>query len=81
MLHFKLYNYLSIYSIKVLNCQLAGYFSDVIRGIQYVINATKLTGRRSVIALPLIGPHSPAVDDIIEQAVRENIVLVAAAGN
>ena len=46
-----------------------------------MINSTKLTGRRSVIALPLIGPYSPAVDDVIEEAVRENIVLVAAAGN
>jgi len=64
----------------VLGCRLSGSFFDVIKGIKYVIDAAKHTGRRSVIALPLAGPPSEAVDQIIEEAVKENIVLVAAAG-
>ena len=45
-----------------------------------MINATKLTGRRSVIALPLVGPPTSAIDYIVGKAVKENIVIVAAAG-
>jgi len=64
----------------VVDCRLTGYFSDVIKGIKHVIDAAKHTGRRSVIALPLVGPPNEAVDQIIEEAMEENIVLVAAAG-
>jgi len=64
----------------VVDCRLSGYFSDVIEGIKYVIDAAKRTGHRSVIALSLVGPPNEAVDQIIEEAVKENIVLVAAAG-
>ena len=64
----------------MLNCQLRGLFSDVIKGIQYVTRRTKLTGRRSVIALPLLGPLTKAVDVDIKKAVKENIVVVASAG-
>ena len=67
-------------SINVLNCRLSGFFSEVIRGINYVISSAKRTKRRSVIALPLIGPITGAIDDIMEEAVKENIVLVASAG-
>jgi len=74
------HNYLYPYSINVLDCQLTGFFSEVIRGIHYVINRTKLTGRRSVIALPLLGPQTDAFDVAAEEAVKQNIVLVAAAG-
>ena len=69
-----------LYSINVLNCQLSGFFSDVIKGIQYVTSRTKLTGRRSVIALPLLGSLTKAVDVAIKKAVKENIVVVASAG-
>jgi len=64
----------------VLDCQLTGFFSEVVRGIHYVINRTKLTGHRSVIALPLLGPQNDAFDVAAEEAVKQNIVLVAAAG-
>jgi len=65
----------------VVDCQLIGFFFKVIRGIRYVINRTKLTGRRSVIALPLLGPQTNnAFDVAAEEAVKQNIVLVAAAG-
>jgi len=64
----------------VLNCELAGFISDVVRGINYVINRTKFTGRKSVVVLPLAGLHNNAIDVAAEKAVRHNIVLVAAAG-
>ena len=64
----------------MLNCQLSGFFSDVIKGIRYVISRTKLTGRRSVIALPIVGSLIPSFDFTAEEAVKENIVLVTSAG-
>ena len=70
----------TVFSINVLNCQLHGFFSEVIKGIRYVISRKKLTGRRSVIALPIVGPPSKDFDDAAEEAVKENIVLVASAG-
>jgi len=69
-----------MYSINILDCELSGFFSDVIHGIRHVIEKTKLTGHRSVIALPLVGPQTVDVDVAIEDAVNENIVIVAAAG-
>ena len=69
-----------LYSINVLNCGLAGFFSEVIKGIRYVVNRAKLTGRRSVIALPIVGPLTATFNSAAEEAVKENIVLVASAG-
>jgi len=71
---------LCAYSINALSCDLSGVFSDVIRGIRHVIDRTRHTGRRSVIALPLIGPQTDEVDLAIGDAVNESIVIVAAAG-
>ena len=64
----------------MLNCQLSGFFSDVIKGIRYVISRTKLTRRRSVIALPIVGSFTPSFDLAAEEAIKENIVLVTSAG-
>jgi len=68
------------YSIKVLDSNLAGFFSYVINGINHVIRRVRDTGRRSVISMSLIGPITPAVDDAIREAVANNIVVVTAAG-
>ena len=71
---------LFFYSIRVLNCQLAGYFSYVIAGINHVIQRARQTGRRSVISMSLIGPKTTAVDVAVREAVANNIVVVTAAG-
>jgi len=67
-------------SIKVLNSNLAGFFSYVVNGINHVIDRVRNTGRRSVISMSLIGPITPAVNDAIREAVANNIVVVTAAG-
>ena len=69
------------YSIKVLNSNLAGFFSYVVNGINHVIRRARSTGRRSVISMSLIGPITPAVNDAIREAVANNVVVVTAAGN
>ena len=73
--------FLLLYSIKVLNSQLAGFFSYVINGINHVVRRARQTGRRSVISMSLIGPITPAINDAIREAVANNIVVVTAAGN
>ena len=45
-----------------------------------MMNRTKITGRRSVITLPLVGPKNNIVNNVIERAVIDNIVVVASAG-
>jgi len=62
-------------SIKVLDCRHSGSFFNVIEGIKPVIEKTKHIGRRSVIALPLAGLPSEAVDQIIEEAMKETLSL------
>jgi len=71
---------LFVYSINVVSCGGSGSFVDLIEGIQHVINTVKVTKRRSVIAITLSGPPSAATDRIVKTAVKENIVIVAAAG-
>ena len=63
-----------------MNCELNGYFSYVIAGINHVIERARQTGRRSVISMSLIGPKTEAVDVAIREAVANNIVVVTAAG-
>ena len=50
------------------------------KAIQYAIKKAKSTGRRSVITVPLIGTKSDVLNDVVEEAVKENIVVVTAAG-
>ena len=67
-------------SINVLSCGGSGSFVDLIDGMVHVINTVKVTKRRSVIAIALSGPSNAATDGVVETAVKENIVIVAAAG-
>ena len=68
------------YSIRVLDCNNAGYFSYVIAGINHVIKRARQTGRRSVISMSLIGPKTESVNVAVREAVANNIVVVTAAG-
>ena len=69
-----------LYSINLLDCQLGSTFAKVIEAVRHVIKRVKRTNRRSVIAMPIIGPKNIAANDVIEEAVKENIVVVTAAG-
>ena len=48
--------------------------------MQFVIKKANNTGRRSVIAMPLVGIKSDVVNDVVEEAVKENVVVVTSAG-
>jgi len=68
-------------SIKILDSRSEGFFSYAINGINQVIRSARITGRRSVISMSLIGQITPAVNVAIREAVANNIVVVTAAGN
>lgn len=55
------------------------------KAVQYVINIAssrlKKEGRRSVLAIPLVGgTRSYSLNAIVEKAVKENITVVTSAG-
>lgn len=71
----------NVYSVKVLDCQLASNFGLVIGAIHHIRKNVALRRRRAVISMSLIGPKSAAFDEAARQAYNDGIVLVAAAGN
>ena len=50
------------------------------KAVQYVIKRAKTTGRRSVLAVPLIGSWSRDMNDAVEKATKKDIVVVTSAG-
>ena len=48
--------------------------------IRYVIKEVKMTGRRSVLVIPLVTGKSHNLNTAVEDAVKENIVVVTPAG-
>ena len=48
--------------------------------MQHVIKRVKKTDRRSVLAIPLVGGKSRYFNKVVEQAVKENIIVVTSAG-
>ena len=54
---------------------------DVARAVWYVVGRARVTGRRSVLAIPIVGERKNVIlDNIVNMAVNENIVVVTAAG-
>ena len=64
----------------MLTCQLSSNIANAVKAIQFVIKSANSTGRRSVIAAPLIAPRSDDLNNVIGEAVKKNIVMVTAAG-
>jgi len=67
----------SLYAVKVLDGRGEGYYSDIIKGIQWCME-----NGIQVINLSLGGyADVPALHDAVAQAARQGIVIAAAAGN
>ena len=80
-MHSYVYIHLShIYSVNLLSCNLRTYIVNVARAVLHVIRRARVTGRRSVLAMPLVGRRSTIFDSIANMAVNENIVVITAAG-
>ena len=69
-----------IHSINLLACQFSTRLSTVVKAVQHVIKSVKKTGRRSVLAVPLITGKTKAFNDVVEEATKENIIVVTSAG-
>eukprot|EP00756_Hemistasia_phaeocysticola_P056959 Hpha_TRINITY_DN335_c0_g1::TRINITY_DN335_c0_g1_i1::g.112590::m.112590 len=71
----------NIISVKVLDSTGSGWYSDFMLGLQWVIDQTVITGRRSVINFSIGGGLSDALDNAIAAAVAANIGVGVSAGN
>ncbi|HEX8698867.1 MAG TPA: S8 family serine peptidase, partial [Myxococcaceae bacterium] len=67
-----------LHSVRVLDCGGAGYYSDIIRGIDWV---TANHVKPSVANLSMAGMVSQSIDDAVTRSSNEGITYVAAAGN
>ena len=68
-----------IVPVRVLNCEGSGFGSDVLAGIDWIINTHP--GGPAVINLSLGGGFSSALNSAVEAAVSRGFIVVAAAGN
>ena len=71
----------NVFSVKVLDCNLAGNFAWIIDGLNHIRNKVALSGRRAVVSMSFIGGKSDAFEVAARQAYYGGIVLVSAAGN
>ena len=68
-----------IVPVRVLNCDGSGYGSDVLAGLDWIVQTHP--GGPAVINLSLGGPFSAVLNQAVENAVARGFVVVAAAGN
>ena len=71
----------NIIAVKVMGDDGTGSGSNIIAGINFVVQAANGSGRPSVINLSITTPGSQAIDDAVENAVSFGVHVVAAAGN
>ncbi|XP_071961359.1 aqualysin-1-like [Antedon mediterranea] len=68
----------NIRSVRVFGCDDNAPFSDIIAGVNYVIENGV---RGSVVSMSLGGPASRSLDDVVSRMVARGFIVVAAAGN
>jgi subtilisin family serine protease len=68
----------SLYSVRVLDCNGNGTISDVVAGVDWVTANRKLP---AVVNMSLTGSISSALNDAVERSIRSGITYVVAAGN
>ncbi|ORY83225.1 peptidase S8/S53 domain-containing protein, partial [Protomyces lactucae-debilis] len=71
----------SLIAVKVLGADGSGATSNIIAGIQYAVNRSKATGRKSVITMSLGGSASTALDSAVKSATANGVHVAVAAGN
>ena len=71
-----------MYSMRVFGCSDRGEVTTVLDGLSHVIDQqTKNRSRRIIINMSLSGPFSRAMDDYINDATEQGILVIGAAGN
>lgn len=71
----------NIIDVKVLGDGGSGSTSGVIRGIAWAVEQSKKSGKCSVISMSLGGGKNSALNKAVEEAYREGVLVVVAAGN
>lgn len=71
-----------VFDVKVLGCNGFGAFSNVMAGIQYVINQHNASpNKKTIINMSLTGGHFQPVNDMVQAATNAGVTVVVAAGN
>ena len=70
----------SIIPVRVLNCVGSGYTSDVLAGLDFVVQH-HVAGVPAVVNLSLGGSASQVLDDAIARVVADGVTVAVAAGN
>lgn len=71
----------NIIGVKVLADNGSGSTSDIVAGLQYMVQNAKSTGRPSVGSMSLGGGTSQALDDAVRTTIAAGIQMIVAAGN
>jgi cerevisin len=70
-----------IIAVRVLNSNGAGSIADVVAGVNFVTNAVRKTGKRSIVNMSLSGPFSFTHNYAVSRSIESGIHYVVAAGN
>lgn len=75
-------NQTSIYPVRVLDCDGAGYISDIARGLEHIIQTILINNtKRNVVGISLSGSYSPLLNRKVAQLTAMGAVVVVSAGN
>jgi len=68
-------------AVKVLDCNGAGTYTSVLKGIEWVTQQSRNSTRKTVANMSLGGGKSQALNDAVDASVREGVTHVVAGGN
>jgi subtilisin family serine protease len=71
----------TIIAVQVLGCSGSGAKSDTIAGMEWAVADALASGVPSVLSMSLGGGFSEAQNQAVAQAVADNVMVIAAAGN
>jgi len=71
----------TIIAVKVLGANGSGAYSDIIAGIEWVMNTAAASGRPSVANMSLGGPARASLDQAVKNAIKSGVHFAVAAGN
>ena len=71
----------NLYSVRVLRCDSSAPWSIVLDGLDFLATIIPKQSQNAIVVLAFSGSLSASVNDAIESLHRQNVVIIAAAGN
>lgn len=71
----------NLIAVKVLGCDGSGYYSDIIKAVEWITSKASGSGKISIVNMSLGGPSSNALDTAISNSFNSGVYYVVAAGN